>query len=544
MSKLLTEEVWIGFHMDRLALWLARQGLAEASENPLAVHESGIVYQANPQALAFGVQSGMAKASALSRCPQLLWIPRKLQAESQYLQEQCWWLSRFTPNLCQEAGSLLAEVSSSLKLFGGLQALLEQMLQGFADHGPRLHLAVASTARAALWLSEWQARQDSNDACSHFDFSPLSIALTPSDLRKAIGPIDIDCLASQIASVREARNLRIMREELGLINLQRLWEMPRKALRQRLGAKALHAIDQALGLEPDPRAWILVPEPLRLHRALSFWAEESSQLFKLGQGLIEQACTYLKARHLGVMAMSFELHHRDRGPVSCINLGTQELCHQTTRWCALWQEHLQKTRLRNPVVGITLCSGLTQSMHVKSEALFPGPELMRQAQASLLERLQARLGSDSICLMVLTPDHRPEFAQKLCPFKASPQPLDTPRTAVKPMGAKTLVKKHDDPSIDSRPGLRAPSFGLPRPIWFFENPIPIRERSNRPYWQGPLKLIAGPERIETAWWDGQWFARDYFIAADTNDVLYWIYRSRQPASEQTCFDWFVQGCFG
>ncbi|NDH42856.1 MAG: DNA polymerase Y family protein, partial [Betaproteobacteria bacterium] len=64
------------------------------------------------------------------------------------------------------------------------------------------------------------------------------------------------------------------------------------------------------------------------------------------------------------------------------------------------------------------------------------------------------------------------------------------------------------------------------------------------YWQGPLKLIAGPERIETAWWDGQWFARDYFIASDEQAALYWIYRSRQDASGQARLQWFIQGCFG
>ena len=517
MSKPNAQEVWIGFYIDNLAVRLAQQGLVEASEDPLAVHESGVIYQTNPQALAFGVKPGMGKASALSRCPQLLWIPRNPQAENQYLQEQCWWLSRFTPHICQEAGCLLLEVSPSLKLFGGLQTLLEQMLQGFANHQGCLHLAVAGTARAALWLSKWQARQDSHDLSPRFNFAHLSIALAPSDLRKALGPIDIDCLASHTESSREAQNLQMMREELGLIHLQQLWAMPRKALRQRLGAKALLAIDQALGLEPDPRAWILVPELLSLHRELSFWAEDSQQLSKFGQSLIEQACTHFKLRQLGVMAMRFELHHRDRGPVSLIKLGTQALCHQAKRWCVLWEEHLQKTSLRDPVVAITLCSGLTQSMHVNSEDLFPGPELIRQAQADLMERLQARLGSNSMCLMVLTPDHRPEFAQKLRPLQDSLQP---------------------------NPGLTAPSFGLPRPVWFFENPIPILERSNRPYWKGPLKLIAGPERIETAWWDGQWFARDYFIAADMHDVLYWIYRSRQPAAEQACYEWFVQGCFG
>ena len=52
MSKPNAQEVWIGFYIDNLAVRLAQQGLVEASEDPLAVHESGVIYQTNPQALA------------------------------------------------------------------------------------------------------------------------------------------------------------------------------------------------------------------------------------------------------------------------------------------------------------------------------------------------------------------------------------------------------------------------------------------------------------------------------------------------------------
>lgn len=521
MLQTVRQNLWVGFYIENLALWIAQQSLNGSSASALAVHESGLVYQASPQAIACGIRPGMSQANALSRCPQLFWIARNPQAESQYLQEQCWWLSGFTPHLCQEAGCLLAEVSHSLKLFGGLQSLVQQMIQGFRDQQQALHLAVASTPRAAVWLSSWKAPRAASDP---FAARTMITAISSSDLRHAIAPIDIHCLAVHTETDRQAQQLRIMRDDLALMDLQALWALPRKALRQRLGARALLAMDQALGLEPDPRQWLCIPEPLRLHRELSFWAEESSHLFKLGQTLIEQACAHFKARQVGVMRLNFQLYHRDRGPVSLITLGTQALCQQAGHWSALWAEHLAKTLLRDPVTGITLCSGFTQNMPPASETLFPGPELSRQAQTALFERLQARLGSSSIGRIVPIADHRPEFAQQICALNPS---------------LKLVDPKLNDLSFTS---IRRA--GLPRPLWFFENPVPIQERSNRPYWQGPLKLIAGPERIETAWWDGQWFARDYFIASDEQAALYWIYRSRQDASGEARLQWFIQGCFG
>lgn len=544
MSKLLTDNLWVCFYIDKLALLIAqqnpslvirenlslcpRESKAERPQAALAIHEHGLVYQANQQALDAGVSPGLGKASALSRCPQLLWFPRDLNAETQYLQEQCWWLSRFTPNLCIEDGFLLAEVSRSLKLFGGLEALVEQMSEGFSQVQRSLKLAIAPTARAAIWLSKWQANRNSNQVKKSAVFQNITIILDSSQLRQALEGIDINCLSTHTETAQQSQQLHMMREDLGLFKLKSLWDLPRKSLRQRLGARALLAMDQALGLEADPRIWLQIPENLRLYRELSFWAEESSHLFKLGQVMIEQACAQLKARRLGLMTISFELHHRDRGPVSVIKLGTQTLCDQSKRWSGLWEEHVAKTVLRDPVVGISLCGGATQNMPLASERLFPGPNVIRQTQTALFERLQARLGRSSMFRMLTIAEHRPEMAQRLCELNCQADYNDHKLNSAK------LVSV----TIDQ------PSMGLPRPLWFFEEPIPLIERSKRPYWHGPLALVAGPERIETAWWEGQWFARDYFIASDQHHVLYWIYRNRQHDPASTSLQWFIQGCFG
>jgi len=44
-----------------------------------------------------------------------------------------------------------------------------------------------------------------------------------------------------------------------------------------------------------------------------------------------------------------------------------------------------------------------------------------------------------------------------------------------------------------------------------------------------MALLAGPERIESGWWDGADMARDYFVARAANEALLWIYRERSPA---------------
>jgi protein ImuB len=48
-------------------------------------------------------------------------------------------------------------------------------------------------------------------------------------------------------------------------------------------------------------------------------------------------------------------------------------------------------------------------------------------------------------------------------------------------------------------------------------------------------LLAGPERIESGWWDGDEAGRDYFIAQLRDASLAWIYREREG--------WFLHGLF-
>ncbi len=80
---------------------------------------------------------------------------------------------------------------------------------------------------------------------------------------------------------------------------------------------------------------------------------------------------------------------------------------------------------------------------------------------------------------------------------------------------------------------------LPRPLWLLRAPQPLRERNNRPWLNSALNMVAGPERIETGWWDSNLVQRDYFVAEDDAHTLYWIYRERQAAG-----GWFVHGRFG
>ncbi len=71
--------------------------------------------------------------------------------------------------------------------------------------------------------------------------------------------------------------------------------------------------------------------------------------------------------------------------------------------------------------------------------------------------------------------------------------------------------------------------------------------------QGPLTLLAGPERLEAGWWsllsnaeaeaeaEGEELAlRDDYVAQSPHAGLLWVYR-RRSAGEPA---WFLQGVYG
>jgi protein ImuB len=51
--------------------------------------------------------------------------------------------------------------------------------------------------------------------------------------------------------------------------------------------------------------------------------------------------------------------------------------------------------------------------------------------------------------------------------------------------------------------------------------------------------LAGPERIESGWWDGDDARRDYFVAEDPRGCRLWVFRERDGRRR-----WYLHGIFG
>ena len=151
-----------------------------------------------------------------------------------------------------------------------------------------------------------------------------------------------------------------------------------------------------------------------------------------------------------------------------------------------------------PVTAIRLEARDFAPLPGASGGMFGDPVGEAEDWARLVERLRARLGHEAVCGLAAHPDHRPEHAWR------------------------RVEPGEWDPRECPAPG--------PRPLWLLE-PRRLKE--------GEFSALAGPERIEAGWWDGDEAKRDYFVARLQNGALAWIYREAGRSSP--C--WYLHGLF-
>ena len=174
-------------------------------------------------------------------------------------------------------------------------------------------------------------------------------------------------------------------------------------------------------------------------------------------------------------------------------------------------------------------------------SLFETQANARESLGRLLERLQSRLGREQVQRLHLAADHRPEAAYEIRVIDRLEdfgRATDEPATARAPAAASRSVAANAADTATLAGQLFCASTGsLPRPLWLLREPNQLAERNNRPWLNSHLTMLAGPERIETGWWDTHLIQRDYFVAEDASNTLYWIFRERRKG-------WFVHGRFG
>ncbi|WP_088282062.1 DNA polymerase Y family protein [Ideonella sp. A 288] len=521
--------LWIALHLPALSLesFAATLGPAQAGR-PVALLESHRIVQADAAAQALGVQPGMKRATALALAPVLVLGAADVHRDAQALVAVAHAALAFTPSVAVSGQGVRLEVHASLRYFGGLVALLARLKTALRPLGHRVQLATAPTALGAALLARW--RPD-------LEAGPHSTALGP--LRTLLDRAPVGLLGPALGSDAAAASDEAATwpstwealQGMGLHTLADLRALPRSGLARRFGPGLLLAVDRARGDAPEPHTWVELPASFASRLELFTRADLSEQVIAGAGILLARLVAWAQAQHGRIarftLVMHHERRHRDADDPAAQATALEVVLAEPAIDPAHLQLLLTERLARTPMPAPTLELGLRCDAVVPGEApngeLFPTRASEHAGLTRLVERLQARLGREQVCRLDPVAEHRPERATQASAADAAT------------VGRQGAV-----------PGRAAPGVAqVTRPVWLWPEPQPLPEHGARPLLDGrPLQLLAGPERIETGWWDGALAARDYFIAATGDGTLVWIYRARLPlAADGEGSGWFLHGRF-
>jgi protein ImuB len=498
--------LWVALHLP----WLSLESFAATlpavlAEAPLALADAArLITAANAAAQALGVQPGSKRASALALAPQLTIGQADAGRDAAAITALAHAALAFTPMVVVQADTVLLEVRASLRLFGGLAALLRRLQAAVAPLGHRVQITVAPTPLGAALLARVHKRLHCADRTA---------------LREALDAAPVDLLGP-------GREHWEALQGMGLRQLGDLRQLPRAGLARRFGAALLDELDRAYGERPDPREPIVLPAAFDSRLELFARADTTEQVLHGAGVLLARLIAWLAARHAFVRRFRLVMHHEPRWREAAtptatpLEVALAEPSRDPKHLQVLLRERLAALPLPAPTIELQLEARDIAQQAPPNGELFPTPANEREGLVRLIERLQARLGAGHVQRLEPVADHRPERA-----------------TLVRAVAAGDLL----------RPATRkkaAPAATPPmRPLWLLTPPEPLPERRAQPLLHGqPLQLLSGPERIEAGWWDGEPAQRDYFIAQDRHGALVWIYRARLPDVEAPS-GWFLQGRF-
>jgi protein ImuB len=499
--------LWIAIHLPQLPLDVVlRSRFKSASdepdpfvEMPIAICENKRIGWCNHPAEEAGILPGMSEANAHALAGNLQSFPRDARQESQALQEAALWALRFTPHVVLRPSGLLMEVAASLRLFNGAQSIASQLLSGLTELGLHARLAGTSTATGAWW------RAQCDDLINIFE----------NDFRQALDPLPLHVLHTVQPHLDTLQGI-------GCHTVGQLRRLPRTGLTRRFGKELLRELDRAYGEEAEAHQWFEAPTNFDAKLELPSRVESTEALLFAARRLLLQLTGWLTARHAAVISITLLLHHEStrnhdhRSSPLTIVLGmpSRDIDHLTL----LLRERLTQLDLVAPVIEITLKADQIVMQAAPNTELFPTPASDAESTGRLVERLQSRLGPDAVRQLSMVADHRPE------------------RSVAMPAVTGRHDKRRNKEDVVSHSASA-------RPTWLLQQPLALITRRDKPFYQSPLTLLTGAERIESGWWDDALAARDYFVAENDQHQLLWIFRLR-TVDEAAGSGWFLHGFFG
>jgi protein ImuB len=520
--------LWLCAQLPDLGLEVFSRGVDAQAHAPLVLVEDNRVVLRNKAASEAEIGLGTTLATAHSIRHGVRHFVRDREIEQERLRllaEACY---RYGPSISpHEPDALLLEVGPSLRLFNGLYGLKRNLIQLLADSGHEARIGVASTPLAALAF----ARAGFAGALGGWPTADELDTHTHAGLKEV--------------PLRHAELTDSVRERfanMGIVRLGVVLGLPKAELGRRFGTSLLHYLERLTGKRGDPRSFIAPRETFTSQLHLLEGISNKQALAFPMQRLAGELNNWLISHQLGANTLRWRFAPL-RGTSVSLDIEFAEPQQGRPALLEISRLKLDASTLPEEVMSIVLEAPRLTSWQGRSRSLFPLASLpFSQANGNsapppgeLIDRFKARLGADVCHGIQISDDHRPERAwTRIAP--GSPPGSKGSQTRL----ALAASARGDSSNTSARGDSGAKAR---RPLWLLKRPRPVPRRE--------LTLLAGPERIETGWWDApaprsdrpgpKRRCRDYYIAhritPKGTGMQCWVYAD---ALRQR---WFIHGYF-
>jgi len=488
------------------ALPVAADLLVEKFSNQL------IVKQCCNYARQRGVQVGMTLALAKALLPEAQISPFNSDRDRKALLSLARYAMRFTPLVGVEENKsgdsmyhgLILDITGTERLHKSEETLCNLILDQLKAKRIQAKLAVAPTIGAA-----W--------ALSRFKNSEVTI-LKSYSIEGALSGLPVQAL-------RISEETTCMLAEVGIVFIEDLLKIPKKALLKRYGSELLLRLNQASGRIEEPFKKIKVPSNFQSKHEFDPPLDRHDSIHQATMILMQDIFNKLgkgkkKAGYFLLLIKSVDVCGKEELVTKEISLhaATEHFSHIADILFSI----IESLKISGSVCSISIkARNIESSFNQQDDFLNGKKEEDLRASEELLNNLLMRLGDGGIKRLRLEESYIPEKSFSYLSIKDSSKSYG---------------------SNDSQ-------FSPERPPYLLAHPQEIKALALMPdrhpssiTWKGKqLKIIKGSnlERIAEEWWQKSSFNenrnRDYFKIQDQYGRWLWVFRQRAS------FKWYVHG---
>ena len=421
--------------------------------------------------------------------------------------------------------TLFCDLSGVTHLFGNETDVLAAVHRLLGELGLRGKVAIADNAAAAWAHSHENPATDSLSARLVEDLEPLSIL----GLRL---PVETETTLRR----------------LGVETIGALLRLPRDGLAKRLGKQLTDRIAEVLGEVEVPLSVFRDQPACEASTVLEYPTDDFEILADRIDRLTEEIVASLATSQRGALRLACRLDltgHSRLEKVIGLFAPTLERKHIS----CLLQSAIESSKLPATVTRITITTLQSGALRTTQKCFFdgeitPGSEgVGARPLARLVDELSGRLGRDSVLGVRLNNNPLPEKAYRT--YSLTDHRTRTSRRQLPSHARRNHASDQQRLRVPTtQDARRRPMCLLRRPIALQANALQAKTRTNDSLpsfrYEGRLHQAVhycGPERIETAWWDGPTVRRDYFRIQTDTGHQWWIYCDLKTGG------WFLHGRF-